>query len=75
MSFHLGKPILAMLLIAAACGAAIVMRPPPRQADLDLWVFADAHAYTYRALAGEFEADSGKSLHIDHVTNLARTCA
>ena len=29
MTFPLGKPILAMLLIAAVCGAAILLRPAP----------------------------------------------
>src|SRR5688572_12274557 len=71
MTFPLGKPILAMLLIAAVCGAAILLRPAPPQADLEFWVFADAHAETYRALRPEFERQSGRTLHVDHATNLA----
>src|SRR5205085_2110111 len=68
---HLGKPILAMLAIAGVCGVVIALRPAPAPADLEFWVFADAHAATYRALQAEFERSVGKSLHVDHVTNLA----
>lgn len=49
MSFHLGKPILVMLILGALCGALIVFRPGGGQrADLVVWVFADPHAKTYR---------------------------
>ena len=71
MSFHLGKPVLAMLLVAFVCAALIAVRPAPRHADLQMWVFADAHAATYRALQADFERTAGRSLHVDHVTNLA----
>ena len=71
MAFRLGKPILAMLAIAFVCGVVIALRPAPMPAELEFWVFADAHAATYRALQGEFERSVGKSLHVDHVTNLA----
>jgi len=49
MSFHLGKPVLVMLLLAAISGAVLVCQhgSSPR-ADLELWVFADSHARTYR---------------------------
>lgn len=49
MSFHLGKPILVMLIVATATGAAIFLRPAREErADLVLWVFAEPHAQTYR---------------------------
>jgi len=56
MSFHLGKPILVMIVIAAVTGTAIALRSRERKrADLVLWVFADSHAKTYRGsgLPGE----------------------
>ncbi|HLL90524.1 MAG TPA: extracellular solute-binding protein [Tepidisphaeraceae bacterium] len=48
MSFPLGRPILAMVVIALVAGAAMALRPPPRVADLTVWVFADAHARRLR---------------------------
>ena len=49
MSFHLGKPVLVMLVVAAASGGALLLRPErPRQTDLVVWVFADSHARAYR---------------------------
>src|SRR6185503_391134 len=49
VSFHLGKPILVMLVLALMCGIGIALRPGKgERADLVLWVFADAHARTYR---------------------------
>jgi arabinosaccharide transport system substrate-binding protein len=57
MSFHLGKPILVMIILALLCAVGIAFRPGKgERADLVLWVFADAHYQTY---AGE---ESGTSL-------------
>ncbi len=48
ISFHLGKPILVMLIVAGLCGGALLLRPGARpRGDLVLWVFAEAHAKTY----------------------------
>lgn len=69
--FPLGKPILVMLAVAAVSGAAISFRPAPPAADLDMWVFADAHARTYRQLAPAFERLTGQAPRIELVTNLA----
>ena len=55
MSFPLGKPILAMSLIALLAGASVALREPAREKDLVLWVFADSHAETYRSIVGRFE--------------------
>jgi len=50
MSFHLGKPILVMLAVAAVSGTGLLFRPsPPRRPDLLLWVFAESHAQIYRS--------------------------
>src|SRR5688572_7745079 len=71
MDFHLGKPIAVMLAVAAASGAAILLRPAPPEADVTFWVFADAHARTYRDLRPAYEARTGHTLRIDLVTNMA----
>ena len=69
--FPLGKPILVMVAVAAASGAAIALRPAPPPADLEWWVFADAHARAYRDLAPAFERRTGRSPRIELVTNMA----
>ncbi len=48
MSFHLGKPILVMMILSLVCGAWIVIRESPVPGDLVVWVFADSHARSYR---------------------------
>ncbi|MGE5612067.1 MAG: ABC transporter substrate-binding protein, partial [Bacillota bacterium] len=48
MSFHLGKPILAMIGISLLTGAAVLLRREAPRADLRVWVFADSHARSYR---------------------------
>jgi len=55
MSFHLGKPILVMILIGALCGVATLFRPAPKSKDLTLWVFADAHFKGYEPDIARFE--------------------
>jgi arabinosaccharide transport system substrate-binding protein len=55
MNFHLGKPILVMLIIALLCGATILLRPSeaPR-GELTVWVFADAHYKSFQPLVEKF---------------------
>ena len=73
MTFHLGKPILVMILVALVTGATVVLRPAPPRADVTIWVFADSHATSYRGtpgtprertLAGQFEQMTGKSVSV-----------
>ncbi|WP_428939280.1 ABC transporter substrate-binding protein [Fontivita pretiosa] len=71
MSFHLGKPILVMLLVALVSGAVIALRDTPPQKDLTLWVFAEGHAITYRSIIGQFERETGKSVEIHHLSTRA----
>ena len=78
MSFPLGRVILVMLLISAASGAVILSRPRPRRADLTVWVFADAHARSYRepaagrpSLAEQYEHLSGRSVRVDQISTRA----
>lgn len=55
MNFHLGKPILVLLVIAVVAGVAAAFRPAPRKADLTVWLFAESHHRTYLKLIPEFE--------------------
>src|SRR3954447_19295168 len=55
MRFHLGKPILAMLALAAVSGTALLLRPARPAKDLTAWTFAEPHADAYRPLLPEFE--------------------
>jgi ABC-type glycerol-3-phosphate transport system substrate-binding protein len=64
MPFHLGKPILVMILISLVSGAVLIgHRTPPRK-DLVLWTFTDIHADTYKSIIDQFERDSGQSVDI-----------
>jgi arabinosaccharide transport system substrate-binding protein len=55
VSFHLGKPILVMLVIALVAGVVVTLRPSQEAADLTVWVFADSHYKAYKPLIPEFE--------------------
>ena len=68
MSFHLGKPILVMIVLAGVCGGGLLLRSKTsKRGDLVLWVFAEAHAKTYggdgsssgASLLDEFQKKSG----------------
>jgi len=47
MSFHLGKPILVMLVLSLLSGVALALRPPRKHADLTAWCFAESHVNSY----------------------------
>lgn len=73
MTFPLGKPILAMLIIAMITGIGVLSRKSQPRADLVMWTFADSHADSYRgdrftpreqSLVGRFEKLTGKSVEI-----------
>lgn len=68
MQFHLGKPILVMIFLAAISGAGLLFHRPEPRADLTLWVFAESHRDQYARVAPDFERSTGKSVRIDLVT-------
>jgi arabinosaccharide transport system substrate-binding protein len=68
---HLGKPILAMLVVAIVSGGVVVLRPAPPRSDLSLWTFADVHARVYRPLKPDFERSTGHSLDIHVIAERA----
>src|SRR5436190_811461 len=48
MHFHLGKPILVMIVLSLLSGGAALLRRAQQQADLTVWCFAESHQKSYR---------------------------
>ena len=80
VQFHLGKPILVMLVIALISGIGLMFRTSPPRAQITLWTFADSHARMYRGapgeprdqtMAGKFEQLSGKTVEIKLINGSA----
>ncbi len=67
MSFHLGKPILVMLILTAVTGAAVISRRDPPAKRLTLWVFADSHFTTYQPALTAFEKKTGVTVDLQIV--------
>ena len=67
MQFHLGKPILAMLLITALTGTAVLLRRDPPAKRLTFWVFADSHFTTYRSDLADYEKKTDVSIDLQIV--------
>lgn len=57
MSFHLGKPILVMLIIAVIGTVAVSIRSAQQPADLDVWVFAEGHHRAFAGVVEQFETN------------------
>jgi arabinosaccharide transport system substrate-binding protein len=53
-NFHLGKPLLVMLIIALISGIAVSLRPGQKKAQLTVWVFADSHYKSFQPLVKNF---------------------
>lgn len=74
MQFHLGKPILVMIVVALLSGAFIARQTPSRKpAKLVLWTFAAAHAETYAKIIDQFEKQTGAEVDIQHLSLRAET--
>lgn len=71
MAFHLGKPILVMLLISLISGGILLLRCERPPADLTIWVFHESHASTYQSIIGQFEQRIGKSVDIQLLSSRA----
>ena len=71
MSFHLGKPILVMIVVALVSAIVIARRPAQRDADLDVWVFADAHYKAFAPLVKEYEREHGVTVNLNLVVTRA----
>ncbi len=75
MSFHLGRPILVMMILAALCAAGLALRSSgKRRPDLLVWVFDEQHRKIFESgssagpgLLEQFQQTSGKSAGIELV--------
>src|SRR5688572_28225816 len=65
MNFHLGKPILVMLIIALIAGAVVAVRPEQERADITVWVFADSHYKAYKPLIPEIERKHNVTVNLN----------
>jgi arabinosaccharide transport system substrate-binding protein len=72
MSFHLGKPILVMLVLSVLTGMLVAFRPAQRRAEVTLWVFADIHGKTYGPLIEQFEKDHHCTVNMNLITSRAQ---
>ncbi len=71
MSFPLGKPILALTVVAVATGVALLFRPGRPAADLTVWTFTPADAVADRAAADAFTRRTGVTARTDLVAAAA----
>lgn len=75
MSFHLGRPILVMTILAVLCAAGLAIRSGERKRpDLLIWVFDEQHQKIFESgssaepgLLDQFQRSSGKSGGIELV--------
>jgi len=65
MSFHLGKPILVMMVIALVTGAFVALRPGRPKADLTMWLFAQSHYKSFDPLIPEFQRDNHVKINLE----------
>src|SRR4051812_9507840 len=73
MAFHLGKPILVMIVIALLSGSVLLSHRSPPRADLVLWTFTDIHADTYKSIIHQFEKQTQQRVDIQLMSNRAQT--
>ncbi len=71
MTFPLGKPVLALTMVAAATGVALLVRPPRPAADLTLWTFTPVDAAADRVAAVAFARRTSRTVDVDLVAAAA----
>ena len=71
MNFHLGKPILVMILFALVAAALTGIPTKPKKADLTVWVFAEQHRDVYNSILGRFHEQTGLTVDVQLVSALA----
>lgn len=67
MQFHLGKPILVMLVVSLVSAVVVARRSQQTGADLDLWVFADSHYKAFVPLVEEYQREHGIDINLNVV--------
>src|SRR3954451_2023502 len=71
MTFHLGKPILVMLVMALLSGTVLLLHRTPPRANLTLWTFTEIHANTYRSIIDQFERQTNQDVDIQLLSDRA----
>jgi hypothetical protein len=79
MSFPPGKPLLVLLIIAAASGMVAAGHATPRRSDLLVWVFADEYFRTYNqplpdgqaSLVDRYQHLTGQTIGVELIANQA----
>jgi arabinosaccharide transport system substrate-binding protein len=65
MNFHLGKPILVMIVLSLLSGLVVLARPSEKKAELTLWVFAHSHHKTFVPLCEKFARDNNVTINLN----------
>src|SRR6185437_14016162 len=71
MSFHLGKPILVMIVVALVAAALTGIPAKEKKADLTLWVFAEQHRDVYKSILDDFRKQTGVTVDVQLVSATA----
>jgi arabinosaccharide transport system substrate-binding protein len=72
-NFHLGKPLLVMLMIALISGVFVALRPGQGKADLTIWVFADSHYKSFQPLVKKFSEEHHVKINLNILSARAET--
>lgn len=75
MSFHLGRPIFVMIVLAVVCAVGLALRSSERKRpDLLIWVFDEQHRKIFEngsagapSLLDQFQRETGKTVGIELV--------
>src|SRR5438094_711422 len=65
MNFHLGKPILVMIVLAALSGVGVALRPGEKKAELTIWIFATQHDKMLRPLVDKFAKENHVTINLN----------
>ncbi|MEO6434584.1 MAG: extracellular solute-binding protein [Tepidisphaeraceae bacterium] len=65
MNFHLGKPILVMIVLSLLSGLMVLARPSAKKGQLTVWVFAHSHHRTYMPLCETFAREHNVTVNLE----------
>ena len=68
MPFHLGKPILVMLVLAVVSGGALLLHHGSVDTGLRVWVFAESHRDAYQTVLADSQPSARAPVHLELIT-------
>jgi hypothetical protein len=71
MPFTPGRPLLVLLVVALSSGVLVGLRPPAPRADLNYWIFAEAHRYELTPILDGFARERRITYDLDLVAGNA----